>query len=75
MAKQRLCDVVEEVFRSFIHEPEDLQHVMIGIYNGMCHGELLDSDNIMYTDAHMEEFYKGLNKCIKAAKKIKKFNR
>jgi hypothetical protein len=74
MAKQHLSDVVEKLVRGLVQEPEDLQDILVGVHNAMCHGEILEEKNIMFSDDHLVLFFKGMDKCIKAAKKINKFN-
>ena len=75
MAKQSLSDVTEKFVRSLVEQPEDLYSVLVGINNAMCHGEMLEDAGIMFSDDHLELFFKGLDKAMKAAKKIRKFNR
>jgi hypothetical protein len=74
MAKQNLSDVVDKLVRGLVEQPEDLYDVLVGIHNAMCHGEILDHAGIMYSDDHLELFFKGMDKALKAAKQIRKFN-
>ena len=74
MENQSLGEVVERMVRGLVKEPDDLFEVVVGLHNAMAHGEILESADIMFSDDHLVLFFKGMDKALKAAKKIKKFN-